>query len=118
MGSRTGEDTIIHGQYDIWGLTRAYQAGYTDATAQQMKTYADTVAHEMQISPGVYAGTVDRVGNSATYHYLPAGYMYLAPYTTGLFVQAATADIMSGQQKNSPAVDASILWAKHVIQMP
>jgi hypothetical protein len=117
-GSLAGEDVIIHGQYDIWGLTRAYRAGYTDATPQQMKTYADTVVHEMMISPGVYAGTIDRCCSTATYHYLPAGYMYLAPYTTGLFVPAATADIQSGPQKNSPAVTASILWAKHVLKMP
>jgi hypothetical protein len=117
-GSLTGEDTIIHAQYDIWGLTRAYRAGYTSATPQQMKTYADTVVHEMAVSPGVYAGTVDRVGNAATYRYLPAGFMYLAPYTSGLFVPAATADIQSGPQKNNPAVTASILWAKHVLKMP
>jgi len=34
-GRATGED-VGHGQYDMWGLTRAYTAGYTDATTQQM----------------------------------------------------------------------------------
>jgi hypothetical protein len=110
---KTGEQIGIHAQYDIWGLTRAYRAGYTSATAKEMQTYADTVVHELTISPGVYAGYVDRCCGTQTYSYLPDGFMYLVPYNPAIYENAATADINSGHQKGSPGTTATILWAKH-----
>jgi len=65
-GRLTGEQIGVHGQYDMWGLTRAYSTGDTSATAEQMQTYADTVVHEitLQIDPftgaATYAGYNDR----------------------------------------------------------
>jgi hypothetical protein len=115
-GSLRGELLGIHAQFDIWGLTRAYRAGYTHATADQMKAYGDTVSHVIQISPGQYASKVD--GGGAGYNYLPAGFMYLAAYSPEIYKPAAMADMKSGHQETSPDLTASILWAKHYFAHP
>ena len=113
--SLTGEQINIHAEYDVWGLTRAQAVGLTDATAQQMATYAATVVHEIAISPGVYATYVDRCCSTATLSFLPAGLMMLAPFDPGIFRAGAAADIQSGDQKDNPSLTVSILfWAKHV----
>jgi hypothetical protein len=111
-GSLHGEQLGIHAQYDIWGLTRTYRAGYSSTTPEQMKRFADTVAHEIYISPGTYAGTVNRSG-ARTYNFLPAGFMYLALYNHDVYKQAADADMKSGKQAGSADVEVSILWVKH-----
>jgi hypothetical protein len=109
----TGEQIGIHAQYDIWGLTRAQRAGYTSATAQQMKTYADTVVHELTLPSGEYAGHIDRCCDTQTYNYLPAGFMFLVPFNHDIFKHAAQSDIGSGRQASSADLTAGILWAKH-----
>ncbi|WP_266159764.1 hypothetical protein [Dyella silvatica] len=120
VGYLTSEQSNIHAQYDIWGLTRAYRAGYTDVTAQQMKTYADTIVHELMLQTttdgaGIYAPTIDRQGDSSgnTYNYLPAGFMYLVPYNTAIYLPGAKADLDTGRYKNDAGITVSILWAKH-----
>ncbi|HEY8089926.1 MAG TPA: hypothetical protein VIF09_18825, partial [Polyangiaceae bacterium] len=115
MNHLTGEQLDIHAEYDIWGLTRAYQAGLTDATVAQMSLFAATVVHEITISPGVYATYVDRCCSTATLSFLPAGFMMLVPFDANIYRAAAKADIASGQQKNSPSVTVGILWAKHAL---
>ncbi|HZR29984.1 MAG TPA: hypothetical protein VFA71_14500, partial [Terriglobales bacterium] len=119
-GHLTGEQIGIHAQYDIWGLTRAYRAAYTGATAAQMKTYADTVVHEITLSidsagAATYAGFNDRCCSTQTYNYLPAGFTYLTPYNTAIFKPAANADINSGRLAHTPGTAADVLWAKHWI---
>jgi hypothetical protein len=115
VGYLTGEQIDIHAEYDIWGLTRAYAAGLTSATAQEMALYAATVVHEIAISPGVYASYVDRCCSTATLNFLPEGFMLLVPFDASIYRPAATADIKSGRQKSSPALTVSILWAKHAL---
>jgi hypothetical protein len=115
VGKLTGEQIDIHAEYDVWGLTRAYAAGLTSATSQQLATFGATVVHEIAISPGVYASYVDRCCSSATLNFLPEGLMMLVPFDTAIYRPAATADIQSGRQKNSPALTVSILWAKHAL---
>ena len=120
-GRLTGEQIGVHGSYDIWGLTRAYATGYTTVpTAQQMKTYADTVVHEMTLSidsagAATYASYNDRCCSASTYNYLPYGFIFLTPYNTVIYRPAATADINSGRQANDPGLTAGVLWAKHWI---
>jgi hypothetical protein len=114
-GRLTGEQVGIHAQYDIWGLTRAYRYGFTAATKAQMKTYADTVVHEMTISPGVYASYNDRCCSTATYDYLPDGFTFLTPYNPAIYAAAEAADTKSGRQQSSPGMTAALLWAKHFI---
>jgi hypothetical protein len=109
----TGEQIGVHAQYDIWGLTRAYRAGYTSATAQQMKTYADTVVHALTLPTGDYAGHIDRCCDTQTYNYLPAGFMFLVPFNHDIFKHAAMADIASGRQSTHADLTSGILWAKH-----
>jgi hypothetical protein len=115
VGYLTQEQINIHAEYDIWGLARAYAAGLTTATAQQMATYAATVVHEIAISPGVYASYVDRCCTTATLDFLPAGFMLLVPFDEAIYRPAATADIQSGRQKSSPSLTVGILWAKHAL---
>jgi len=120
-GRLTGEQVGVHASYDIWGLTRAYSTGYTTVpTAQQMKTYADTVVHEMTLSidssgAATYASFNDRCCDTATYNYLPYGFIFLTPYNTDIYKPAAHADINSGRQQNDAGLTAGILWAKHWI---
>src|SRR5713101_2190642 len=120
-GRLTGEQIGVHGSYDVWGLTRAYGTGYTTVpTAQQMKTYADTVVHELTLSidsagAATYASHIDRCCDTATYSYLPTGFIFLTPYNTAIYKPAAHADINSGRQANSPALTADVLWMKHWI---
>src|SRR5262249_14772264 len=120
-GRLTGEQIGVHGSYDIWGLTRAYATGYTTVpTAQQMKTYADTVVHEMTLSidsagAATYASYNDRCCSASTYNYLPYGFIFLTSYNTDIYRPAATADINSGRQANDPGLTAGVLWAKHWI---
>jgi hypothetical protein len=111
----TGEQIGIHAQYDIWGLTRAYRAGYTNATAQQMKTFADTVVHELTLPTGEYAGHIDRCCDTQTYNYLPSGFIFLVPFNNAIFKHAAELDINSGRQGTNPGLTAGLLWAKHVL---
>lgn len=114
-GHLTEEQINVHAEYDIWGLTRAYAAGLTDATPAQMAKYGATVVHEIAISPGVYAQYVDRCCTTATLNFLPAGFMMLTPFEPAIYRAAATADIESGQQKNNPSLTVGILWAKHAL---
>ena len=114
IGESTG-----HGQYDIWGLTRAYRAGYTNATRQQMKTYADTVAHVIRLGNDSYADTVDRSGReSRPSNYLYQGYFYLSPYNPEIYKPAASAAIAARVQSTSAGMTATILWAKHALNGP
>lgn len=112
-GRATGED-VGHGQYDMWGLTRAYPAGYTDATTQQMKTYADTVVHEIAGGPNVYFTRVDRSGGT-TQNYLLPGWFFLTPYNNAIYKPIANAAIASGRQQGSTIMTSGILWMKHWI---
>jgi hypothetical protein len=120
-GRLTGEQNGVHGSYDMWGLTRAYASGYsTVPSAQQMKTYADTVVHEMTLSidsagAATYASFNDRCCDTSTYNYLPYGYMFLTPYNTAIYRPAANADINSGRQKGDAGLTAEVLWAKHLV---
>src|SRR5215472_10249637 len=122
-GRLTGEQLGVHASYDIWGLTRAFSSGYTTATtAQQMKTYADTLVHETTLSidsagAATYASFNDRCCSTATYNYLPYGFIFLTPYNTDIYRPAATADINSGRQASDLGLTANILWAKHWIFM-
>lgn len=115
LNDLTGEQINVHAEYDLWGLTRAYAAGLADVTTDELATYGATVVHEITISPGVYATYVDRCCDTATLNFLPAGLMQLVPFYPAIYRPAATADIQSGQQNNSPSVTVSILWAKHVL---
>ena len=119
-GRLTGEQIGVHASYDIWGLTRAYSTGDTAATPQQMRTYADTLAHEITLSiddsgGATYASYNDRCCSSQTYNYLPYGFIFLTPYNTDVYAPAANADIHSGRARNDPGLTAGILWAKHWI---
>src|SRR5581483_11439247 len=120
-GHLTGEQIEVHGAYDMWGLTRNYSTGYaTVPTAQQMKTYADTVVHEITLSidsagAATYASFNDRCCSTATYNYLPTGFVFLTPYNTDIYKPFANADINSGRQAGSPGLTSDILWAKHWI---
>ncbi|HZR27840.1 MAG TPA: hypothetical protein VFA71_03600 [Terriglobales bacterium] len=111
----TGED-VGHGQYDMWGLTRAYQSGYTDATAQQMKTYADTVVHEIADGTNLYFARVDRSGGATQNNLLP-GWFFLTPYNTAIYKPVANANIAAGKQQGSTIITAGILWMKHWISV-
>jgi hypothetical protein len=111
VGHTTGEDTG-HGQYDMWGLTRAFRAGYSDATAAQMKTFADTVVHVISGGPDVYYDRVDRKGGGTTNYLYPA-WAFLAPYSPNLFKPFAGAAIAANRQQRSPIMTSCILWAKH-----
>ena len=117
LNDLTGEQINVHAEYDIWGLTRAYAVGDTDATALQMAKYAATVVHEIAISPGVYASYVNRCCTTATLDFLPAGFMMLVPFDSAIYRPAATADIESGRQKSDPSLTVGILWAKHELAL-
>src|SRR5947207_870160 len=73
----------------LFRSTRAYRAGYTKATAQQMKTYADTIVHELTLPTGEYAGNIDRTGTQ-TYNYLPSGFIFLVPFNTEILDRKST----------------------------
>jgi hypothetical protein len=111
-GRTTGED-VGHGQYDIWGLTRAYASGYTATASQQMQTYADTVVHEIAGGPDLYYTRVDRSGGGTTQNYLSPGWFFLTPYNTDIYRPIATAAIDSRRQRSSTIMTAGILWMKH-----
>jgi hypothetical protein len=116
LGRTRSEDTG-HGQYDMWGLTRAFSAGYTDATAAQMRTYADTVVHEISGGPNVYYDSVDRK-NPTTTNYLYPAWVFLAAYNPDLFKPFASAAIAGKRQQHSPIMTSCILWAKHQLAHP
>ncbi|MDR3723386.1 MAG: hypothetical protein P4K83_02720 [Terracidiphilus sp.] len=119
VAKKTGEQIGVHGSYDIWGLTRAYSTGETNATAVQMQKYANTVDYEMTMSvdsstgAATYSSFNDRCCDTSTYNYLPPGFIYLAPYNRDIYLPAAHADISGGKQAKSPILTAGILWAKH-----
>src|SRR5579859_1115223 len=87
-----------------------------------MKTYADTLVHETTLSidsagAATYASYNDRCCSTATYNYLPYGFIFLTPYNTDIYKPAANADINSGRQAGDPGTTAGILWAKHWISV-
>jgi hypothetical protein len=109
--SLSNED-LSHGNIDIMGLTRASRAGYGHTTAAQLKTYADTVMHEIRIGPRLYAGSVNRSKMKGTATSLPVGWITLSPYLPGLY-QAVGGDMVPGGTTRHAAVAGYVLWAKH-----
>ena len=111
-------EDLSHGQIDVLGLTRAERAGYTHASAAQMKTYANTVLHEIRIAPGMYGSSVNRAKAKETKTSLPRGWLTLSPYQPE-FLRAVAGDMLA---KGSPARDgalaAYVLWAKHQAARP
>jgi len=106
-------EDLSHGQIDILGLTRAQRAGYTSVGAAQMKTYADTVLHELRIAPNKYASSVNRAKASGTNTTLPRGWLTLSPYNRDL-LHAVGGDILAkGGQARDGTIAAYLLWAKH-----
>jgi hypothetical protein len=112
LGDLTGELTDAHGQWDMFGLERAFRAGYTTATAEQMATYGSTIANEIYEGPGEYSRAVDR-STPGTYTFLPAAFMYLSPYEPDIYAAGVAADLSSGTFRDQPQIAASVLWAKH-----
>jgi hypothetical protein len=113
LNNLSNED-LSHGNIDVMGLTRAARAGYGHTTAAQLKTYADTVMHEIRIGVRMYAGTVNRVkaGNRRATS-LPVGWITLSPYLPGLY-QAVAADLLGvGGKTGHAGVAGYVLWAKH-----
>ena len=106
-------EDLGHGVIDMLGLTRASRAGYGHATAAQLKTYADTVMHEIRIGPGNYAGSVNRAKAKEMATWLNGGWLTLSPYLPGLLQAIATDQIAAGQASRSASVAGYILWAKH-----
>jgi hypothetical protein len=112
LHSLSNED-LSHGNIDIMGLTRATRSGYGHTTAAQLKTYANTVMHEIRIGPGVYAGTVNRAKATSMATSLPVGWLTLSPYLPGLY-QAVAADMLApGGSTRHAGVAGYVLWAKH-----
>jgi len=108
------QESTGHAQYDMWGLTYAWRAGYySSITRQNMNTYADTLVHETMISPGVWASFIDRCCNTNTTNYLFPGHLFLTPFNSSLYQLGANADLSSGRQPGSTDITMSILWAKH-----
>ncbi len=101
----------------MWGLTRAFRAGYTDATAAQMRTYADTVAHVISAGPNLYYDTVDRK-TATTTNYLYPAWIFLSAYNAEIYQPFATAAIAAKRQQHSPIMTSCILWAKHQLAHP
>jgi len=112
LNNLSNED-LGHAVIDIIGLTRASRAGYGHATPMQLRTYGDTVMHEIRIGPGNYAGTVNRAKARETATFLNGGWLLLSPYRPGLFKAVATDQIAAGQAARSAGVTGYILWAKH-----
>jgi hypothetical protein len=80
---------------------------------QQMKTYADTVVHELTLPDGKYASHIDRCRDTQAYNYLPSGFIYLTPFNPEIFKHAVEMDVSSGRQSKSPDLTVGLLWAKH-----
>jgi hypothetical protein len=114
QNNRSNED-VSHGQIDMIGLTRAYRAGYTMATAAQMKTFADTVVHEILISPGTYAGSVNRAKAKEMVTTLPGGWLLLSPYNREVFTSLGRDYLAGGRQTRDAGLAAYILWAKQAV---
>ena len=106
-------EDFSHGQIDVLGLTRAQRSGYTSATAAQMKTYADTVLHEIRIAPNQYASTVNRAKAPETKTNYPRGWLTLSPYHPD-FLRAVGGDMLARNvHAKDGATTAYLLWAKH-----
>jgi hypothetical protein len=111
--NRLSNEDFSHGQVDVLGLTRAQRAGYTSATAAQMKTYADTVLHEIRIAPNKYASTVNRAKAPETKTNYPRGWLTLSPYQPD-YLRAVGGDMVGkGVHAKDGATTAYLLWAKH-----
>jgi hypothetical protein len=106
-------EDLGHGVIDMIGLTRATRAAYGHATTAQLRTYASTVMHEIRITPGNYAGSVNRAKAKEMATSLAGGWLTLSPYLPGLFQAVATDQIASGQASRNAGLAGYILWAKH-----
>jgi hypothetical protein len=105
-------EDLSHGQIDILGLTRAQRAGFTVSGAQ-MKTYADTVLHELRLAPNKYASSVNSAKATGTHTTLPRGWLTLSPYQPDLLKAVAGDILTNGVQARDGTVAAYVLWAKH-----
>jgi len=106
-------EDFSHGQIDVLGLTRAQRAGYTSVTAAQMKTYADTMLHEVRIAPNQYASSVNRAKAADTKTNYPRGWLTLSPYHPD-YLRAVGGDMLArGVHAKDGATTAYLLWAKH-----
>lgn len=114
-GSGGSEDNTLHSTYDMWGITRAYNAGiYTNISASTMIPFANTLQYVMNISTNTISYYVNGTdGSNSSRNYIYPGWMPIANFSPTTYWIMANMNIAQGSQHSTAIFDAFILWDKN-----
>lgn len=109
------EDNTLHSTYDIWGITRAYNAGvYTNIGASTMIPFANTLQYVMNVSTNHISYYVNGTSSpNSPRSFIYPGWMPIANFGPTTYSIMANMNIAQGSQGSTAIFDAFILWDKN-----
>ena len=110
-------ENTSHGNYDIWGIIRAYLSERYSLSTHSMYGFSDTFTEMMtySINPTIrFKTNVYQLDNNSLMSWMYSSWIYLGLFDKSIYYNIANANIRSGgRQKNSPIQTANILWLKN-----
>lgn len=109
------EDNTLHSTYDIWGITRAFNAGiYTNIPASTMIPFANTLQYVMNVSTNHISYYVNGTSSpNSPRDFIYPGWMPIANFGPATYSIMANMNIAQGSQASTAIFDAFILWDKN-----
>lgn len=107
---RVGEDTG-HGAYDVLGLYRAFARTRYGVPRDKVATFARTLNTVMHPARHEYTKRVN--GTDGVQNYMLPEWLLLAAVDPAVYRNVADSNVVSGRQKSTPAIHASIVWVKN-----
>ena len=110
-------ETVPHGNYDIWGLTRAYVSKRYNLTETNMLLLSNTFTYEMTYSIGqpilFKEAVYDTSSNPSVLTWMYGSWIFLSIFDKSIYYNIANANMKTGgRQYNSPIITVDILWMK------
>ncbi|KAI8326448.1 hypothetical protein GQ54DRAFT_294715 [Martensiomyces pterosporus] len=111
----TGEDSN-HGSLDVAGFSRLYASGRYGMTADKMGPFAYTVADNIILGPGNFAGRVDGTtgaGHSGATTYLRSGFLLTAEFLPSAAKTILSTDLATTKDSTSLDQFSRGMWVKY-----
>jgi hypothetical protein len=104
----------VHGEYDMLGLIRVYNAGtpYSSVTGSQMGIYANTFKYVIYSGADAFYNYVNGTGGN-TLTYPRPGWIFISQFIGSAFTDIAQAQIDANKVGTWAYMDATILYMKH-----
>ena len=112
-------ENMSHGNYDMWGLFRAFQSKRYNLTADQIKPFINTVTKVMIKGNRQYATTVYvKDDDTDVAYWMHSGFLSFLLFEPQLFVQvAADNQNCGGRQTKNANMTSTTLFIKHHIYL-